>query len=140
MVNSSRKGKVGERFAANLMEELTGVPWRRTQQHRSAGVVGDVECAVDHPVWSRFHVEVKNNESLQIGNRLFCMAIEQAYRDCPVGHTPILIHKERRNVWLISFKIACCLSRDPYVVTASTPQAQQKAMAMLYHNIQRVGE
>lgn len=103
MTNSRAKGVSGELGARKVLEPITGIKWRRTQQHSAAGVVGDIEPDGYHPVWSRLHVEVKNVAAMKIGTQLWRDAMAQAERDCPRGSVWVLLFKERRGTWMLSF-------------------------------------
>jgi len=101
VTNSREKGKRFEREAAKLFSGITGVPWRRTQQHKSGGIVGDIEPAVPDTDWARLHVEVKSVEAMKIGTELLAKACVQAIWDCPVGHRWVVLYRERRGVWVL---------------------------------------
>ncbi len=102
MTTSREKGKQGERLAARVMESITGVPWRRTQQYNGAGKVGDVEPLEVHPTWSMIHVEVKNVDVMGLGNVYWQNALTQATADCPPGRIPCLLWRVSSRRWAVT--------------------------------------
>lgn len=125
MVNRKRKGDGGERDVAAMLTGYTGVKWRRTQQHSAGGKVGDVEPDEPHRVWSRLHIEVKNNEQMKIGTKLLRDAMRQAERDAPKGSVYLVVYKERRGVWVLvvphTMPDAIERSEDSGIETLSIP-------------------
>lgn len=102
MTNSRSKGKRGELHAARVMHDITGERWRRTQQHSSGGIVGDIEPIDPASPWRRLHVEVKNVEVMELGNKAWQNACVQAACDCPGGRRPVVLWKMRRGVWAVT--------------------------------------
>lgn len=96
------KGKRGELIARDIAADATGEPFRRTSQNRSAGIVGDIEPVGEGGFGSSFHWEVKFGDSYRLGTDLLKKCWEQAVRDCPESRIPVLLHTERRGVWVLT--------------------------------------
>lgn len=94
---SRNKGASGEREAANMLAELTGVPWRRAVgQFRSGADLPDVQCEVPGcDLW----VEVKRQKQPNIR-----AALEQAEQACGEKHTPIALTRKDRGPWLLTLR------------------------------------
>ena len=89
-INSSRKGKVGEREAA-LFLRTHGFEARRGQQHAGGPDSPDVVHDIDG-----IHLEVKRVEKLRIYE-----ALEQADRDSAVSDMPVVLHRRNRKPWVV---------------------------------------
>lgn len=87
--NSRAKGKTGELEFKELLREAGWPNARRGQQR--AGV--DQADVIDGP--PGVHFEVKRVENLNVW-----AAHEQATRDAPAGHTPIVAMRRNRSSWL----------------------------------------
>ena len=92
MVNSIRKGKVGEREWANYCKQF-GFAVRRTQQY-----AGGTEESADCIGLPNIHQEVKRVEKLNIYE-----AIEQAQNDSK-GKLPIVAHRRNNKEWLVTMR------------------------------------
>ena len=88
-MNSCRKGKVGEREAAELLRSC-GIAARRGQQHAggedSPDIVTELDC---------LHVEVKRTETLQL-----YPALDQAEHDASVFQIPVVLHRRNGKKWV----------------------------------------
>ena len=97
MTNSKRKGKNGELLFCKLCKEH-GYEVHRTAQFRgNTGQAGDIEGL--HGI----HVEVKNQERLNLRE-----AMAQSVRDCEAedkGNIPIVAHKKNNADWLITMRV-----------------------------------
>lgn len=83
-INSRQKGKRIEREAAEYLRSLGFENARRTAQVRGNNDgAADLECAA----LSGWHIEVKGDESIQVGSAGWRAAIRQAQRDL-VGAEP----------------------------------------------------
>lgn len=86
MINSKRKGKVGELEVVNLLKEK-GLTARRTQQFSGkADGTSDVLCEE----LSNFHIEVKRDEHLNIEK-----ALQQSIRDSEIEN---ILNKNRQLI------------------------------------------
>lgn len=93
MVNSKRKGAVGEREFANLCKDH-GFDVRRTAQYNGK----ELDSKADVIGLEGIHAEVKRVERLNVEN-----AIEQAVRDCKEG-LPTVFHRKNGKEWLVSMR------------------------------------
>ena len=87
MVNSNKKGKRGQRDAAEAMASVLGVPIRRTQQFKGTPQSADIEG--DDVIG--LHLEVKRTERLSVYAALG-QAEEDAGENCP-----IVLHRKNRG-------------------------------------------
>ena len=89
MTNSRAKGARGEREFAQFLRER-GVEARRGQQFAGGGdspdVVHDIEGV---------HFEVKRVERFQLWD-----AVDQAEKDAPVDHIPVVVHRKNGRKWV----------------------------------------
>jgi hypothetical protein len=97
VINSKRKGKTGELSFCRLCKEQ-GYDVHRTAQFRgNTGAAGDVEGLPG------VHVEVKNQERLNLRD-----AMAQSIRDSEAegkGNIPIVAHKKNNADWLITLRV-----------------------------------
>ena len=102
MVNSKRKGKVGELEVANLLKEK-GLTARRTQQFSGkADGTSDVLCEE----LINFHIEVKRDEHLNIEK-----AMQQSIRDSEKESTiPTVFHRKNKGEWKVTMRLEDWLS------------------------------
>ena len=87
MVNSRRKGAVGEREIAAYLREH-GCDAHRGQQYKGGADSPDV-TGLDG-----YHIEVKRVERLNIDD-----ALNQAIRDKGKDETPVVFHRRNRMPW-----------------------------------------
>lgn len=92
MINSKRKGKVGELEFAHFCQERLGIKARRGQQYN--GIDGQ-DVVVDIP---NLHIEVKRVEALNVVN-----AMEQAAKDAGPC-VPVVAHRRNRKPWMLTIK------------------------------------
>lgn len=103
-INSRQKGSRAERQAAKLMEEVTGLRWRRGQQVKGTAESPDIECESPY-VNKLIQVEVKHVQNLSI-----YAAHEQAIQDAEgseVRKIPVVLCKKNNKPWLM-----CILPED----------------------------
>lgn len=94
MTNSKIKGSVGERLAANYLNQIGFPGSRRTQQY--AGNTGDASDVVSNSL-PGVHIEVKfgyPKSSFDMGTRLLEKAIERCEKDC-AGKPWVILWKPR---------------------------------------------
>jgi Holliday junction resolvase len=95
MINSKRKGKVGElEFAQFLCE--AGFEARRGQQFSGGEDSADVVTNI-----AGIHFEVKRAERLNIDK-----AIEQAVADAPKSPVHCVAHRRNRKTWLATLPMS----------------------------------
>lgn len=92
VINSRRKGKVGELEFARLCKEHGFEGVRRGQQYN--GLEGDDVVGLDG-----IHVEVKRVEALNIEK-----ALQQSERDSSEGKVPIVAHRKNRETWKVTMR------------------------------------
>lgn len=92
-INSKRKGAVGEREIAHIMQEY-GFDARRSQQY--AGINNDADI-VGVPY---LHLEVKRVEKLNLDK-----AMEQSQRDSREGEVPVVMHRKDRQDWRVTLNL-----------------------------------
>lgn len=102
MTNSCKKGKSGEREAANYLRSIGFPSAHRTQQHNG---VGKSDVFADE--LPRVHIEVKAGiaNGFDVGTKLWAAACDQAYEDS--GQHPgwcVLWRKKSDPIWKLSFK------------------------------------
>lgn len=97
MINSKRKGKVGELEVVNLLKEK-GLTARRTQQFSGkADGTSDVLCEE----LNNFHIEVKRDEHLNIEK-----ALQQSIRDSELENTiPTVFHRKNKEGWKVTMRL-----------------------------------
>ena len=97
MINSKKKGKVGELEVVNLLKEK-GLNARRTQQFSGkADGTSDVLCEE----LSTFHIEVKRAEHLNIEK-----AMQQSIRDSEKENTiPTVFHRKNKEEWKVTMRL-----------------------------------
>lgn len=88
-MNSCRKGKVGEREAAEFLRSC-GIDARRGQQRAGGEDAPDVITNLPD-----LHVEVKRNEALRM-----YPALAQAERDANMFQIPIVLHRRNGKKWV----------------------------------------
>jgi hypothetical protein len=88
---SKRKGAVGEREAAEKLNEVLGTRFRRGRQY--CGGPESPDLAGDLP---GLHVEVKRCERLSLYK-----ALTQARRDAAVDQVPAVMHRANNKPWVI---------------------------------------
>jgi len=91
MVNSNRKGKVGEREWAQWLCDNLGLKARRGQQ-RSGVDTADVIDGIPGT-----HAEVKRVEALNLQQ-----AMAQVWRDAPDGSVPYVAHRRNGCPWMVT--------------------------------------
>ena len=91
MINSKKKGCVGEREFAKKLKEY-GFEARRSQQFCGKG--GESADVLGLPF---IHCEVKRVEHLNIDD-----ALNQAKRDCKEGRIPAVFHRKNRTNWKVT--------------------------------------
>lgn len=102
---SREKGKRGEREAAALFTEITGIPWRRGAQFSGDPDAPDIRPVL--PEWFdkiRVRVEVKRTKR---SNARLRAALAQALRDDPGRHPLVVARDDEDTEWL-----AVCRARD----------------------------
>ena len=97
VINSKRKGKVGELEVVNLLKEK-GLNARRTQQFSGkADGTSDVLCEE----LGNFHIEVKREEHLNIEK-----ALQQSIRDSEKENTiPTVFHRKNKEDWKVTMRL-----------------------------------
>ena len=96
MINSKKKGKVGELELVNYLKKY-GLEARRSQQY--AGINGDADVVCKE--LSNFHIEVKRNETLNIEK-----ALVQSETDSKNEEIPIVAHRKNREEWKITLRLS----------------------------------
>jgi Holliday junction resolvase len=95
-INSRAKGCVGEREAANFLNELLGCNARRGQQFKGTPDSPDIVDAIPG-----VHIEVKRVEKLNI-----LKALKKCAEDCHVEfgdkEIPMLLHRPNRAPWMVT--------------------------------------
>lgn len=91
MINSKRKGKVGELELVNILKDR-GLTARRTQQYSGTDGTSDVICEE----LNDFHIEVKRDERLNVQK-----ALTQAENDS-INKVPIVVHRKNREKWKVT--------------------------------------
>lgn len=91
MINSKRKGKVGELELSKKLKEY-GFDCRRTQQFCGKG--GESADVIGLPY---IHIECKRCESLNIDEALI-----QARNDCKPGSIPAVFHRKNKTKWKVT--------------------------------------
>lgn len=95
MINSKRKGKIGELEWAGVLKEK-GWEARRGVQYSGDVDAPDVVCQ-ELPI----HWEVKRQENLNVHK-----AVAQAIRDCPKGKWRVVAHRKGKQgvvaQWLVT--------------------------------------
>jgi Holliday junction resolvase len=98
MINSKKKGKVGELELAHKFTEL-GFPAHRSQQFKGSGDSADVRFN-DEELNKLLHIECKRSEQLNIEE-----ALQQAERDRALGQLPVVCHRKNRDQWKITIRL-----------------------------------
>lgn len=91
MVNSRRKGKVGELEWSKILRDHGYKDARRGQQYKGGGDSPDVTGLPG------IHQEVKRVEKLNIHD-----AMDQSKRDAADAEVPIVVHRRDRTPWLVT--------------------------------------
>ena len=101
-VNGCVKGKVFERAVVNWAK-VNGFPdMERTAQHcGKSGDAADVRAPKSLP---NLHIECKSVKSMNVGTDVLDKAMAQAWRDSPVGKTPIVIWRRSGAGMLLSWR------------------------------------
>ena len=94
MVNSRRKGAVGEREIAKYLREHGFAEARRGQQFKGGADSPDVVGLTG------FHVEVKRVERLDLNT-----AMDQSIRDSAPNEKPIVIHRRNNDYWKVTMRL-----------------------------------
>lgn len=89
-INSRRKGAVGEREIAHILQDY-GYDARRGQQF--SGLQGDADV-VGVPY---LHLEIKRVQALNLDK-----AMEQSIRDARDGEIPVVMHRKDRQPWRVT--------------------------------------
>ncbi len=93
VINSSQKGRRGERACRDCFREAGFLKARRTEQY--AGNTGEASD-VTIPEIPSVHIEVKNTEA-----KNFLDWLDQAERDTKEnGKIPIVMHKRKNRDWI----------------------------------------
>jgi len=88
MINSSQKGKRGEREVVSIINKYLGTNFRRTPNSGGLSFKGDIiDIDNTNPLYD-FHIEIKNTNTLQIPKWM-----DQIEKDQPLGKTGLLISK-----------------------------------------------
>lgn len=99
-INSTVKGKVGERELAHFLAEH-GFPAHRGQQHKGGEDSPDVCWQPPVPI----HLECKRTETFSIH-----AAMKQATADAAPGEIPLVCHRRNRGEWLAILPLESLLS------------------------------
>ena len=94
MVNSRRKGAVGEREIATYLREHGFTEARRGQQFHGGSDSPDVVGMTG------FHIEVKRVERLDLN-----AAMEQSIRDAAKNEIPVVFHRRDRDYWKVTMRL-----------------------------------
>ena len=96
-VNVKKKGNRGEIELLNLLQSC-GISAIRNDQTFTGGQGNpDIDaCIRGKP----YHIEVKRVEHLNVNE-----AMNQAVRDADEQHTPVVIHRRNRSVWLVTMRL-----------------------------------
>tara|TARA_R100000734_G_C3295797_1_gene87002 strand:+ start:146 stop:526 length:381 start_codon:yes stop_codon:yes gene_type:complete len=87
-INSSQKGKRGEREVVSIINKYLGTNFRRTPNSGGLSFKGDIiDIDNTNPLYD-FHIEIKNTNTLQIPKWM-----DQIEKDQPLGKTGLLIAK-----------------------------------------------
>lgn len=105
MVNSSSKGKKGERELAGLLRSLWGIEARRSEQY--CGKAGDADLQTS---LERLHIECKRTERLSLYK-----AMEQAKSDCKADQIPLVMHRPSRKPWVVVVELEDLLDLVEYL-------------------------
>ena len=112
MTNNKRKGKRVEREAAKIMEDLTGLEWKRTvfsgamTKHRDNHVYkGDIHCTDESSDYSEVVVEVKaRKDSIKLQELFNPKSKWNTYLDQAVEQAKthwLLLVKVNREGWFL---------------------------------------
>lgn len=96
MINSKRKGAVGERELASKLREYGFKGARRSQQYCGKGE--DSADVVD--ALPGIHIECKRNEHLNVYD-----AINQAKRDAKKENLPTVFWRKNNSEWLVTMPL-----------------------------------
>lgn len=110
MVNSRRKGCVGERELAKVLQKELGWEARRTQQF--CGDAGDSDVTANVPVF----IECKRVERLNVE-----AAVEKAVSQAE-GKPVMVCHRKDRGSWIVSLPLSQLVEVSRFVL--HTPQEQ----------------
>ena len=113
MVNSRRKGAVGEREVAAYLREHGFTEARRGQQFHGGSDSPDVVGMTG------FHIEVKRVERLDLN-----AAMEQSIRDAAKNEIPVVFHRRDRDYWKVTMRLD-----DFMKVLSDTADAIEKLVA-----------
>ena len=103
MINSSQKGKRGEREVVSIINKYLGTNFRRTPNSGGLSFKGDIiDIDNTNPLYD-FHIEIKNTNTLQIPKWM-----DQIEKDQPLGKTGLLIAKFKGK-WFSWFSLQDCL-------------------------------
>ncbi len=94
-MNSRNKGKTGELELAAFLRDH-GFEARRGQQFAGGGDSPDIVSSLPG-----FHIECKRVES----GSLYAW-MDQAMRDAPVAHTPVVMHRRSRQPWVAILRLS----------------------------------
>lgn len=94
MVNSRRKGAVGEREIAKYLREHGFTEARRGQQFKGGADSPDVTGLTG------FHIEVKRVERLDLN-----ASMEQSIRDSAPDEIPIVVHRRNNDYWKVTMRL-----------------------------------
>lgn len=105
-INSRAKGASGERELANYLK-AQGFNARRGQQFSGSPDSPDIVHDIGN-----WHIECKRVEALQL-----YPAMDQAKRDMPKGHKPVVVHRKNEQEWVVIIRLA-----DWLELVAKAPQ------------------
>ena len=95
MVNSRRKGAVGERELAHKLNDY-GFNTRRTVQYNGKAEEGQADLLGLPGI----HIECKRVEKLNLYD-----AMAQAIHDANAGELPAVFHRKNHSEWLVTMKL-----------------------------------
>lgn len=127
-MNSRAKGKRVELAAAKFLRELGFASAGRTQQHCGRNGDSDVIAADELP---HVHIEVKGNESIDIGTKLLAAACEQSDRDRKPQCCPVVLWKRNRTGWRLTYPLR--VDRD-YEAWATLTDPEGIRRVLIYMN------
>lgn len=100
-INSRQKGKRIELQAAKFLTSI-GYPAHRTAQVRGKN---DGSADLELPGNEWLHVEVKGDQSIDVGTKALERAYEQAKRDAYENTLPVVLWRRNRGGWRMTFMV-----------------------------------
>lgn len=98
-INSRAKGARIEREAARFLTSL-GFPCERAARN---GVDGGEDLMLPDSLSHAVHIEVKGDESIDIGTRALADAMHQAFEACKGTQRPAVLWHRKRKGWRFSW-------------------------------------